>query len=220
MNPGAATRAAADRFPRVRGPRPLLSAKAESALSPRQLALLEELEAHLTAGGVASLTMAQIAARMNCSLRTLYGIAPSKEALLLIVVDRRLRRIGRTAIEALEDSMTPLDALRAYLRAANEAVQPEAVTLSADFAKVAGAERLLSAHESYLIAVTRSLLDLAVAEKQIEPVDTHAVAHVLGRLGREFAQASVAEGIRRSPKETADAMTDVVLAGLAASSPV
>ena len=49
MNPGVPTRAAADRFPRVRGPRPLLSAKAESALSPRQLALLEELEALLTA---------------------------------------------------------------------------------------------------------------------------------------------------------------------------
>ena len=83
--------------------------------------------------------MAEISARVGCSLRTLYGIAPSKDELLLTVVDRRLHRIGRAAIEALEPSMRPLDALRAYLQAANVAVAPEAVLLSTDLATVAGA---------------------------------------------------------------------------------
>ncbi|MCH2220040.1 MAG: hypothetical protein MK097_06920, partial [Dechloromonas sp.] len=45
----------------------------------------------------------------------LYGIAPSKDELLLVVVDRRLRRIGRSALEAMDSEMSPLDALRAYL---------------------------------------------------------------------------------------------------------
>ena len=202
------------RFPGVRAPKPLLSAEIERQLGARQLELLDELEEKLLGEGLADLTMAEIAARLSCSLRTLYGIAPSKDELLLTIVDRRLRCIGRAAIEALRASMRPLDALRTYLQTANAAVQPEALALSADLAKVAGAGRLFDAHESYLTAVTQSLLDRAVAEGEIAPVDTAAVAHVLAGLGREFARPEVAEIAQASPKETADAISEVILQGL------
>jgi AcrR family transcriptional regulator len=200
----------------VRAPKPLLSPEAERQLSARQLEVLDDLEEKLVRQGLAELTMAELAGLLSCSLRTLYGIAPSKEELLLTVVDRRLHRIGRAAIEALDPSLPPLDALRAYLRAANEAVQPEAVAMSANLAKVTGAGRLLSAHEGYLIAVTQSLLDRAVAEGQIGEVDTASVAHVLGRLGREFARPDVAALAQASPKETADAISELILRGLLA----
>ncbi len=204
------------RFPGVRAPKPLLSAEAERQLGARQLKLLDELEEKLLGDGLADLTMAEIAGLVSCSLRTLYGIAPSKDELLLTIVDRRLRCIGRAAIEALHASMRPLDALRTYLQAANAAVQPEALALSAGLAKVAGAGRLFDAHEAYLTAVTQSLLDRAVAEGEIAPVDTAAVAHVLAGLGREFARPEVAEIARVSPKETADAISEVILQGLLA----
>lgn len=204
-------------FPGVRAPKPLLSAETERALSARQLEVLDELESLVARGDVGDLTMAQIAALVNCSLRTLYGIAPSKDELLLTVVDRRLHRIGRAAIEALESSMRPLDALRAYLRAANRAVQPEAVAMSTDLAKVAGASRLLSAHEAYVTAVTQNLLDRAVEAGQIAQVDTAAVAHVLGGLGREFARPDVAEIARDTPKQTADEIAELIVQGLLAT---
>jgi AcrR family transcriptional regulator len=204
------------RFPGVRAPKPLLSPAAERQLSARQLELLDELEEKLVREGLGDLTMAEIAALVGCSLRTLYEIAPSKDELLLTIVDRRLHRIGRAAIEALDATMSPLDALRAYLQATNEAVQPEAVALAADLAKVAGAGRLVSAHEAYLTAVTQSLLDRAVADGQIAPVDTASVAHVLGSLGGEFARPEVAEIAEASPKETADAISELILQGLLA----
>jgi AcrR family transcriptional regulator len=203
-------------FPGVRAPKPLLSREAERQLSARQVEVLDELEHTLLREGLADLTMAEIAARVGCSLRTLYGIAPSKDELLLTVVDRRLYRIGRTAIGALDGSMPPLDGLRAYLQAANEAVQPEASAMSDDLARVAGAGRLFDAHEGYLMAVTQSLLDRAVAEGQIGPVDTASVAHVLAGLGREFARPEVAEITQASPKETADAISELIVQGLLA----
>jgi AcrR family transcriptional regulator len=206
------------RFPGVRAPKPLLSPEAERQLSNRQLELLDELELRLLRDGIADLTMAELAALMGCSLRTLYGIAPSKDELLLTVVDRRLHRIGRAAIGVLDARMRPLDALRAYLRAANEAVQPEAVVMSADLAKVVGAGRLFDSHETYLMAVTQNLLDRAAAEGQIANVDTAALAHVLGGLGREFARPEVAEIARGTPKETADAISELILQGLLAES--
>jgi AcrR family transcriptional regulator len=151
---------------------------------------------------------------MNCSLRTLYGIAPSKEELVLAVVDRRLHRIGRRAIEALDADLSPLAAVRAYLQSANEAVQPTTASVARDFADVPGAQRLLDAHEGYVIAVTRSLLDRAVAEGEIPPVDTSSLAHVLGGLGRELSRPDVAELAASSPKETANAITEIILRGL------
>ncbi len=209
-------RAARLRFPGVRAPKPLLPPQDERQLSARQLELLDVLEEKLLQEGLADLTMAEIAALVGCSMRTFYGIAPSKDELLLTVVDRRLHRIGRAAIEALDESMPPLDALRAYLQIANQAVQPEAAVMSKDLAKVAGASRLFDSHESYLMAVTQNLLDRAVAEGQIAPVDTAAVAHVLAGLGREFARPGVADVTEASPKQTADAVSELILLGLLA----
>jgi AcrR family transcriptional regulator len=202
------------RFPGVRAPKPLLPPEAERRLTERQRQLLDELEALVAAEALAELTMAEIAAQVNCSLRTLYGISPTKEELVLAVVDRRLHRIGRTAIGSLDASMSPLEALRAYLQAANEAVQPETVAFSRNFADIPAAQRLLDTHEGYVIAVTRSLLDRAVEDGQIPAVDTAALAHVLGGLGREFARPEVAELAAASPKTTADAIADILLRGL------
>jgi AcrR family transcriptional regulator len=202
------------RFPGVKAPRPLLGAETVKRLTPRQREVLDDLEKRVAVENFAELTMAEIASETNCSLRTLYGIAPSKEELVLAVVDRRLHRIGRAAISRLDASMRPLDALRAYLQAANEAVQPESESFSRNFADVPGAQRLLDSHEDYVVAVTRDLLDRAVDEGQIDPVDTAALAHVLGGLGREFGRPEVAEIAAAPAKATADAITDIILRGL------
>jgi len=191
-----------------------LSPETERRLTTRQRQVLDALEALVAREVLADLTMAEIAAQVNCSLRTLYGIAPSKEELVLAVVDRRLNRIGRRAIASLDASLSPVEALRAYLGIVNEAVQPETLALGREFAAVPGAGRLLDAHEGYVIAVTQSLLDRAVAEGQIPPVDTAAMAHVLGGLGREFARPELADVAAASPKETADAISEIILRGL------
>ena len=86
-----------------------------------------------------------------------------------------------------------------------------------DFGDLPGAKRLVDSHENYLIAVTRSLLDRAVEEGQIAPADTAALAHVLGGLGREFTRPQVARSIAASPKQTADAITEIILQGLTRS---
>ncbi len=202
------------RFPGVRAPRPLLSPETERRLSARQLELLDDLEELVTTKGQAGLTMAAIAAEMNCSLRTLYGIAPSRDELVLTVVDRQLHRIGRVAINSLDARRSPLEILSDYLQAASEAVQPSAVAFSEELADVPGAKRMLDAHEAYVMAVTQSLLDRAVAEGQILPVDTAAVAHVLGGLGREFSRPELADVATGTPKQTADAVAQIILRGL------
>jgi len=203
------------RLPGVRAPKPLLEAAVERRLTPRQRELLDALEDLVVGGGLADLTMAEIAARMNCSLRTLYGIAESKEELFLAVVDRRLHRIGRRAIASLDPSLDPMDALRVYMRAVSEAVEPERSAFSRAFADLPGGQPMLDAHERYVTAVLQSLLERAVAEGRIVRCDTGAIAHLLAGLGREFARPEVAALAQASPKATVEAIAEILLRGLA-----
>ncbi|MCS5635848.1 MAG: hypothetical protein NZ990_04975, partial [Myxococcota bacterium] len=64
------------RLPGVRPPKPLLPLEIEERLTNRQRQLLDQLEELVIGEGLADVTMAQLAARVNCSLRTLYGISP------------------------------------------------------------------------------------------------------------------------------------------------
>jgi AcrR family transcriptional regulator len=198
----------------LHGPRPLLPADAERALSERQREILDALEALAMQEGFARLTMAQLAARVNCSLRTLYGLAPRKDALLLMVIDRRLHRIGRAARAAIATGMDPLDALRAYLEAATTAVAPTTASFARELAAVPGGTRLIESHADYVIAVARELLERAREQGRIAPIDTRALALVLGGLGAFFARPDVIPQLERSPKATADAILAVVLRGL------
>lgn len=201
---------------RPRAPKRRLSRSAEDSLTPRQLEILDALEAWVLKGGFADVTMAEIARRMECSLRTLYGIAPSKDALVLAVLDRRLHRIGREAIAALETDESPLTRLRDYLRATNRAVQPTTAAFARDFATVPGASEINEAHTDYIAAVTRGLLEEAIEAGEIRDVNAAAVAHILGRLGYDFAGVEHTDVVRASPSDEADRLADVIFAGLVA----
>lgn len=194
-------------------PTPVLSRDRERALTARQREILDQLGA-IFDDGFADLTMADLAARLSCSLRTIYELAPSRDELVLVVVDRNLRRIGRTAASALDAEMAPLDALRSYLQAATVAVAGTTPAFARDLAAVPDAQRLSDAHSDYLVAVTRCLLDLAVERGDIADVDTGAIARVMASLGRDFARPEVMSTLRSSPKNAADAVVDVILRGL------
>lgn len=210
----AAPRAAHELTAGVRAPRPLLPPERERSLSERQREILDELEALAVEDGFAELTMAQLAARVNCSLRTLYELAPRKEQLLLTVIDRRLHRIGRAAIAAIGAQPDALAALRAYLEAATIAVGPTTESFARKLADLPGATRLVAEHGEYVIAVTRRLLERARAEGRIPDVDPEALAMVLGGLGGFFSRPEILPRIAASPKQTADAILEIVLRGL------
>jgi AcrR family transcriptional regulator len=200
-------------------PPPLLDRHREQQLTDRQRELLDQLGA-MFANGFARFTMGELAAQLNCSLRTLYALAPSRDELVMIVVDRHLRRIGRAAHEAIDTTMAPLDALRSYLEAATVAVSRTTEGFARDLAATPGAQRLSDGHNDYLVAVARSLLDLAAERGDIGDVDTAAVAKVMAGLGRDFARADTIPTLRSSPKEAADAVMDLILRGLQSSRPI
>ena len=202
-----------DRLRDVPAPEPVLSREREAALTSRQREILDEL-GRIFDKGFVDVTMAELAAQLNCSLRTLYGLAEGRNELVLMVVDRNLRKVGRVANRVVDDDMTALDAVKAYLSAATVAVQDTTPEFADDMATMPEGVAMNAAHSEYLIDVTRALLDVAVEQGEIGVVDTAAVARTIAGLGREFARPAVLPTLASSPKDAADAMVDVVLRGL------
>ena len=73
---------------------------------------------------------------------------------------------------------------------------------------------LVDSHNQYLVDITRTLLDTAVARGDIADVDTGAVARVLAGLGRSLADPDVARTLRSEPRQAADEVVEMVLRGL------
>ena len=204
----------------VAPPKPVLTRERKAALTQRQRELLDRLT-ELFADGFAHLTMADLAARLNCSLRTLYGLAASREELVLVVLDRNLWATGRTARSAvtLEPGMGAIEAVGAYLRAANMAVSETTPEFALDLAAAPGGTELSQAHADYLVAVARELLDLAVKRGEISSVDTNAVARVVASLGQDFSLPHVIGTLSGSPKDAANHVVDIILRGLTVPCP-
>ncbi len=202
----------------IPAPRPMLSRDEVHRLTDRQRELLGQLGS-LFRDGFADLTMSEIAARLNCSLRTLYGLAPSRDELVLTVVDTHLWRVGREAMAAVGPDMAPLDAIRSYLSAATVAVSGTTEAYSRDLAAMPAARRRNGDHADYVVAVTRTLLDLAVERGDIADVDTAAVAHTLATVGQEFIRPDVLSTLRTPPKDAADTVVDLILRGLTSPDP-
>ncbi|MBP91563.1 MAG: hypothetical protein CL436_03015 [Acidimicrobiaceae bacterium] len=204
------------RIREVPAPTPVLDRELERSLTDRQRHVLDQL-GRLFDGGFADLTMADMASSLNCSLRTLYELAPSREQLVLTVIDRNLWRVGRSAMGVIGDDVAPLDAIRTYLEAANVAVAGTTTPFARDMEAVPAAQKLSNDHSDYLVAVTRCLLDMAVERGDIPDIDTGAVARVMASLGRDFALAQVFATLRSSPKEAADAVLGIIMRGLMVS---
>ena len=202
-----------DRLREVPAPEPALPREREAELTIRQREILDEL-GRIFDKGFVDVTMAELASQLNCSLRTLYGLAEGRNALVMMVVDRNLRKVGRAARTAITDDMSALDAVRAYLAAATVAVQDTTQEFADDMASIPEGRALNEAHSEYIIDVTKTLLDVAVTQREIAPVDTAAVARMVAGLGSEFAQPDVMPTLATSPKDAADAMVEIVLAGL------
>lgn len=213
----------------VTPPAPVMSRQREAELTKRQRELLDELGQAVSTHGFIDSTMADLASQLNCSLRTLYLLAESRNELVVTVIDRVLRSHGRAAHSAVAADMSALEAIGAYLHAANNAVNQVTPEFAADMAAIAEGVALNEAHSNYLIDVTKALLDLAEERGEIvpttggtghsggtdpEPVDTAALARMLGGLGRDFARPEVLGRLKQSPARSANAMVDLVLSGL------
>lgn len=151
-------------------------------LSQRQIEVLDGLDAIVVDEGFSGFTMQQLASRLKCSRRTLYELAPSKDELVLFVIDRRMRRTGRLAAEALERFDDPVERLREFVMAGGSRMRHTTLRYQEDIVGFPPARRLVSAHYRYATSI--------VAEIIADGIERGVFRQVRAALVAEFADAA------------------------------
>lgn len=199
-------------------PRPLLSRKAESRLSPRHHEVLDQLDGLFMQNGFASFTITDLVREAGCSRRTLYEIAPSKEQLVLIVLDRRLHRMGRAALHSIDPSAPLSLQIRQYIEG-GVGYQLFAPMVD-DLADEAPARRLVDRHYRFVMTVVQKLVRLGIDRGEFAEVDPAVVAAVVTGSSLYFMQSAVSEDTGLDLSALVSGMLDLVLGGLPHSTSV
>ena len=174
---------------------------------------IEDLE-KLLEKGVPNLTMSEIASRLKISLRTLYEIAPSKDQLILLTMDKILIKLGKFALDSVSEIQSPIEKLEQYLFIVNQAVGPKFNTFLKDIEKINGSQKMADYHESFISNYTQKLLNDAIKMHEIKNIDTKAFSILLGGIGREFLKEKNRYLISTSPEESANSITSIILNGI------
>lgn len=186
------------------------------AFSPRQEEILDDLEAILLDEGFRRLTTELLAKRLRCSRRTLYELAPSKNELVLLVLDRLLRRMGRRATEQLRDLTDPAARLWTYMTRTNAEIRRGNQHLWADVAAEPAVQRLVDEHYRYAAAMVADLVRDGVEQGHFRDLDPDLVGEVLGNALRHLQDPEVLARLGVSNAQANEQVFKLSLHGLAA----
>lgn len=171
-------------------PRPLLSQRAEQHLGPRHREVLDQLEALFFADGFAGRSVRELAAHVGCSRRTLYELAPSKDDLVLIVLDRFLHRVGRAALDQIDGTAPFAEQIARYILGAAE-LQRLTNVFAEDLADEPAARRLFDRHFEYVTAVTEGIVRRGIAAGEFRDTPPAVVAGALTASAAYFSQSGL-----------------------------
>ena len=175
--------------------------------------IIDALE-RLLEQGVPELTMSEIAKKLKISLRTLYEIAPSRDKLILMTMDNILKKLGKFAMDSVEDIDSPINKLEKYLFIVNQAVGPKFDRFLIDVEKINGSKTTADYHENFIKNYIKKLLEEAIEKKEIKSIDVKAFSILLGGIGREFFKEKNKNSINLTPEESANSITSIILNGI------
>jgi AcrR family transcriptional regulator len=196
----------------VGAPRPLLPRSAEAALGERHRELLDALEQLLQSGELARYTVGELAAHLGCSRRTLYELAPSKDALHLLVYDRMMHNLGRAAMGAVDATAPAVTQLRQYATT-NFGYSFQSGAYD-DLLEVPGVRRTREQHFRFAATILERILANGIASGEFRAVDSSVAAHMILVSSVHLANPDVLDDLHLAHEDAKAAMIDVVLSGL------
>ncbi len=147
--------------------------------SPRQNEIFDQLQAIFLAEGFRHLTIADFVERLHCSRRTLYSLAPSREELVLAVVDRLFRHMGIEARARLEAHSDPAEALDEYIKTFTTTLQGASRAFTEDLEAYVPTRHVYDRHVRIALDLLRTVIERGVAERRFAPFSPAIVVEVL-----------------------------------------
>ncbi len=147
--------------------------------SKRGNELLDALEEMILHEGFASLGVSEIANRLCCSKRTLYDLAPSKHALVLLVLSRFFARIRSDAALACETSNDARQCIYVFLQVGVRAAEHLSPATVADIHSWPPAHAIWQEHVRMRVEGLSRLIDSGTRNGEFRKIPPAFVAEVV-----------------------------------------
>jgi AcrR family transcriptional regulator len=184
---------------------------------PRAEHLLDDVQAIIASEGFSGLKMGALAARLHCSRTTLYKVAPSKDALILMV----LERIADASFsEAIETSSVPglsqADRITRWVEAVTRWQGYVSNVCWRDVSRWDPSARLLAAKSERAIGFLSGFIDEGIRSGEFRPVNGRFAAEIISRGSRATRDPAVLEATGLSAGEAVSQLGTLVVGGLRA----
>jgi len=180
----------------------------------RRAELLDALVALVLAEGFATLTLDDLARRLRCSKSTLYGIAASKEQLVVAAVKRFFQR----ATAAVEGRAAATGDHRAriggYLLAVAEQLQPGSAQFFTDVAAFAPAREIYDRNTRAAAGRLQQLVAAGVAAGDLRPVDASFVGAAVAQVMNAISAGQITAATGLDDAAAYRELADLVVAGI------
>jgi AcrR family transcriptional regulator len=187
--------------------------------SPRQREILADLEALFLNEGFRHLTIADLADRLRCSRRTLYSLAPSREELVLVVIDRLLNRMGVEARARAAAHNDPGDAIAAYLDTGVSTLARARPAFIEDLETYLPTKHLYDRHLAIAMAVLRARLEDGIAKGVFRGFHAALVAEILDAAVDRIRRPEILDRTGVSSSQAVKELSDLLRHGLLQSVP-
>ena len=186
----------------------------EPRLTSRQTHLRDALVDLVLAQGFSHLTMDDFAAQLNCSKRTLYALASSKEQLAVLAVRHFFKRATEQVEAAIVRTRAPANRVTRYLEAVAEALRPASRAFRDDLASYRPATEIYE--QNTLTAAHRvgELIDEGTRAGAFRRVHAAFVSEVVTATMRRVTSGEIAAATGLSDAEAYSELADLVVAAI------
>ena len=182
--------------------------------SRRAEQLLDELEEIFLSEGFHHLSIAELATRLRTSRRTFYELAPSRDELVLVVLDRIFHRMGRQAHDQMAGIVDPLDRVEVFLSSALPEMRRMSERFSDDLDRQPSAQRLFAEHIRYGTAVVGDMVQEAIDGGRAHPFDAYFVSQMLDAMYERVYAVTYRRGSTLTAEESLREVTRFFRAAL------
>lgn len=175
---------------------------------------LDQLEQVFRREGFRHLSVSDMAAKLHCSKRSLYELAPSKQALIELVLKRRFAKIRQAGWDAAALHSTPTDRTWAFLEVGTNALVEMGDRLLMDIERDPAASQIFSEHQRRRADGIRAMIEEGVREGYFTDYHPHLVAEVIMISFRRMRDPAFLQEVGISLADAWDELTRLIQNGL------
>jgi len=192
----------------------MVAAPPDRRLTSRQTHLRDALVELLLEQGFSHLTMDDYAAQLNCSKRTLYALAASKEQLAVLAVRHFFKRATEQVEAAIARTRTPANRVTRYLEAVAEALRPASRAFRDDLANFRPATEIYEQNTLTAARRVHELIDEGTRAGAFRRVHAAFVSEVVTATMRRITSGEIATTTGLSDAEAYSELAQLVVAAI------